>query len=281
MARSAIKFKHVYAGLLAASLAAALLLPAETGARLRGITAGLFRPVAGTAHAGAGAVAGFGGERPDPSAAKKSAGELRDENRRLRIEVANLAGRLDAMAALARERERLGPVAQLCRPSRVVGTAPGVGDGLRIAGRFAAGLPVLYSGGVAGRTDAPGAVRLVTDDGFKFEAAFARYAPASEGDGGAARFQPLATPPPVVRGAGGGKMLVDRMYAEDLQKAGVRPGDWVVLSDPDWPAELRNYRVGTVARLDPLPASPGFVRVTIDPPQDLAALREVMVFVGE
>ena len=279
MARSAVQFKHVYAGLLAGALASALALPPDVGARLRGIAAPLFRPVAGPLHATAGAVAGFAEQRRDPAAAGKSADAVRIENERLRLEVANLEGRLKAMAALARERQRLGPIAELCRPARVTGTAPGVGDGLLIAGRFDRGLPVLYSGGLAGRTDGPGAVRLLTDDGFKFEAGFARYAPAA--DSGGPEFQPLPTPTPVVRGAGGGAMVIDRMVAEDLQKAGVRPGDWVLLDDPDWSADLRNYRVGTVKSIDPIPASPGFVRVAIAPPQDLAALREVMVFVGE
>ena len=135
---------------------------------------------------------------------------------------------------------------------------------------------MLYAAGVAGRTDGPGSVRLLTDAGFKFGAAFGRY--ADDAPSGPT-FHPLPTEPPVVRGTGGG-MEIERARLDDLTAAGVRVGDWVVLDDPDWPAPLRDWRVGTVASIEPIASAPGFARVGVDAPRDLTQLREVMVYVG-
>ena len=141
------EFRRAYVALLAGALLAALALPERVGARLRGIGATAFRPVSRASYEAAGTLLGFG---DDPSAAPAFGDAfppgataapvadaapavelplLRSENERLRLAVANLTGRLDAMAGLARERARLGPVAELCEPARVVGDRGGGAGG--------------------------------------------------------------------------------------------------------------------------------------------------------
>jgi hypothetical protein len=85
----------------------------------------------------------------------------------------------------------------------------------------------------------------------------------------------------LAEGTGDGAMIIRNVAVKQIEKIGVRPDDWVVLSDrTDWPMALDGYRVGLVRSIVPS-RSPGFAEVRLLPVQSLVALREVMVMKKE
>ena len=67
---------------------------------------------------------------------------------------------------------------------------------------------------------------------------------------------------------------------EQAKAAGLKPGDWVVVRDEDWPNVLQRYRVGRVEKVQQWSQGAGFAEIEVKPPADLMQLREVLVLVN-
>lgn len=143
--------------------------------------------------------------------------------------------------------------------------------------------------GIVGRVAAVGVgnqaeVRLLTDRASRVLVEFVR--PVGRADG-ATELARLALDPTVMQGRGPGEneMVVDGLGLEAVQRAGVRPGDWVVLRhqiDPDpWPAAFQGRRVGVVTAVNQRVGQAGFADIRIRPGVDLMALREVNLDIVE
>jgi hypothetical protein len=156
---------------------------------------------------------------------------------------------------------RLAPVRVSIRPGAVAWVDSG------IVGRVA-------SVGVGNQAE----VRLLTDRASRVLVEFVR--PVGRADG-ATELVRLALDPTVMQGRGpaDNEMVVDGLGLEAVQRAGVRPGDWVVLRhqiDPDpWPAAFQGRRVGVVTAVNQRVGQAGFADIRIRPGVDLMALREV------
>jgi cell shape-determining protein MreC len=210
----------------------------------------------------------------------RSGGEIYLENQQLRMQVANLQGIVAQLQEREADRAKLGDVRSLCTPVGVIGTDSGLRDSLMLGATtmdgVRDGMPVLYTGGIAGKISRAGVggsqVLLVTDPGSKLTAVFARFTKKPDGT---PDFQRLANEPVLFQGNGNGMMVsrITEKFANDMK---LKLEDWVVLSDHDWPAVLDGYRIGRVVSVAPS-KSPGFVDVKIVPDSDLMAVREVMV----
>ena len=106
------------------------------------------------------------------------------ENVRLRQQVSWLTEQNRQLAVLAHERQALGDLSTLCQRFSVGGADAGNRESLQLAGGVLTNVhedqPVLYSGGLAGRIDASGHVRLLTDPGFSVIGRFVRFAQQGE-----------------------------------------------------------------------------------------------------
>lgn len=210
--------------------------------------------------------------------------QVYEQNEMLAQQMLSLQGQLETLRAIVRDRQKLGE-SLLSRSAPAVVTASD-GDTLFVVNHTGAplspGLPVLHYGsvrvgiaGIVGEVGAGGAqVHLLTHPTVRLNARFARFLE----DG---TLDVLDTEQPLVEGVGGGTMTIMRHRLEDLQAAGVKPGDWVIFDDPasSWPEAIRYLRIGTVAGIEEIPDAPGFARVSVAPPVDLKAIREVMIVV--
>ena len=271
--------RTTFAVLMLAAAGGAVFAPAAGGVQAAGAMA--VAPVSHPARLVAGGVAGLLDRTPaaDPAGGDdpRRLAAVYAENDRLRQAVERLTVQLDGLKRLNRDRDKLGSsLRRFCEPAAVVGAVEGEGDLLQLAGVGSAvvGSRVLHtdgrSGGVLGTIEAvaPGGsarARLVSDSAHRpFACRFVRY------DGGANAVRLLETRPFVVRGTGGNALAVERHQQADLEAAGVRPGDWAVLGDAEWPELLHGLRVGRVTAIEPLDDAPGQSRVRLEPPGDLA-----------
>lgn len=198
----------------------------------------------------------------------------------MRVAVVSLQEQLRAMKQLNAERDLVGPVRELTIPAAVTGADSGVRESISIAPTSSdgvkAGQPVVYTGGIAGRVDRAGVsgsqVRLITDGDFRFMANFGRY----RHNGNRLEFFRVPLPPQVIRGVGGGQMVIVNLTAKAVQEAGLAVGDWATLADGDWPMSLQGYRVGRIVEIRPARAAL-FSEVRLEPQTNLMGLREVMV----
>jgi cell shape-determining protein MreC len=274
---SQLGFNHVFAGLMGLSLISAFAVPPRYTDPLRASIQGLFYPVAAPARQAGGwlrqRVAG-------PETDGRSPGDILEENRRLRSEVTHLHGEVGTLQRTLQDRERIGPIADLCTPVAVMGADPARRDSLSLQGSFPAqweGLAVLYAGGMVGRIDRAGSggaqVRLVTDRGFGAAARFGRFdslAPAGQ------RFAYIETKAAFLEGCGDGRMVVRNLQVRDVEAAQLRAGDVAVLDDHEWPI-LRGQLLGTIEKIEPRPESPLSADIYLRPQRTLTTLAEVMV----
>jgi hypothetical protein len=283
---SRIRFNHVFIALVLGSAISAFVLPVRVTDRLRAPVQILFAPVSRPVHvAAAGVLDRISPERivdeGTVGGVRREAEDVVTENQQLRLAVASLTGQLEELKRINADREALGDVRQLCMPVPVAGGDAGGRESLllqRTGSPLRAGMPVLYSGGIAGRLEHAGAgggrVRLVTDRGFRMTGSFGRF--ITTGDG-RVEFVRIATPQPLVEGIGNGQMRIRNLPLEQVRSASLAAGDWLVLSDPDWPANLDGYRIGRVEVITAASDAPGFADVRLRPERELLRLREVMV----
>jgi hypothetical protein len=213
------------------------------------------------------------------------------ENNLMRVKIASLTGQLARLEEMEAQRGTVGEVRDRCKPSRVLGV--GADAAQRQTLLIAAGshegvvdrMPVLYGdvggGGVAGRI-APGraqlagsVVQLITDKGFRAGVRFARFVPRADGAG--LDFKVITTGEVLAEGDGKGAMWIRNLTWKDATAAGIKPDDWVILQDEDWPDALQRYRLGKIDSIARRPNAAGFAEIKVTPPTDLLNLREVLV----
>lgn len=221
------------------------------------------------------------GAHADPADSGPQLTALRQENAELRVTIASLRGQLDRVGQQAAEMGYLGPIRDACTRYRVDGADSAGRDTLVIAGSSLSGLthgmPVVYPQGLVGRIERAGPagaqVRLITDVGFRFTGAFARWDKDAHGR---LIYTRLAIPPTLIEGIGNGAMVARGLSIEQVGDEKLADS-WVVLDDDAWPIGLKDYHVGKVVDVGPRPDAPGFDQITIRPSTDLMQLRDVMV----
>jgi len=265
---------------------AAFFLPNRVSDRGRANVQSLFAPVAVPTRWAAGLLHGaVWPARATDQASPEQPRELANvyqENDELRVLLANVRGQLEHYKARAAEREELGQVSDRCSRYTVMGGDPGPRDSLAIIG-FKAGslqtrMVALTRDCIIGRIDRVGTggaqVLLMTDKQSKFTGTFGRYQPDAEGKPVFRRFD---LPPTLVQGSGQSVMRSELMQWKDVESAGLKENDWLVLDDTAWPDALRWYRVGRVVSVKQSRQSILFAEVLIRPTVDATQLREVMV----
>ncbi len=299
---NSLRFQHVYYGLLALAAMFAFVIPSRASDRLRANVQTLFWPVARPAHLiglrvshlRSPSVVRDEGARDPETPRDRSA--LIAENSTLRVQLANLSGRIAQLEALDKVLASVGDVRALCERFSVVGTSADASprDLLHIAASslqdVSPRMPVLYGdpsggaaatgGGIAGlvdRVEAGGAtVKLITDRSFGVRVGFARFVQKSDG---AIEFVMIAAPRVLAVGDGNGRLSIANLSWQQAKDSALREGDWVVLDDEDWPAVMQRYRIGRIEKIEPAAKGAGYPLIKIIPPVTLTSLRDVMVMV--
>lgn len=281
---SPIKFNTLFYFLMAVAALSAFVIPQQYTDKVEPQIQGLFYPVAGTARwAGSAVERRLGDAKPaDP----RTDASIRRENDRLLLENARLTFDLDELRKKDVEREKLGDVRRFCTPVKVVGSDAGNRESLAVSGSSLQGLKdgmcVLYGGDIVGTLQrsglAGGQVQLVTNKDFRVTAFFGTFQDTPKGK----QFIPFNNNNPMlVRGMGQGMMVCEMAHMAEVTQwgggRGLRPGDWALLNDPDWPAQLQARRIGKVVSVGKRKDAPLFAEIRIRPETDLKRLREVMV----
>lgn len=280
---SHLRFQHLFLGLMALGALGALALPEQLSTRGVPQLSMLFAPVARPA----GALAGwmfrrFGGDRPTDD---RDAQTIRGENAALHAELASLTVQLEELARRDAERQKLGAVRTLCTPVQVVGADAGARESLSLRCStlegVEAGMCVLYAGGVVGQVERAGIagaqVRLITDKNFRLRGSFGLF----RRRGNQIEFARLEAPTALLEGAGDDAMLIRGLPLDTARSAHLAVGDWVILSEPDWPDVLQGQPLGKVTKISPRPDAPLFAQIRVEPQSNLSRLREVMVMTKE
>jgi cell shape-determining protein MreC len=280
---SYLKFNHVFFGLMALSLLSAFVLPARVTDRAGSSVANIFLPISAPSRR----LAAWAHSKlvPRPIRDDGSPGNPRsvqkvyDENELMRIELGSLKEQLLRLQERESERSAVGEVRALCTPFTVAAGDSAGRDSLALSGSsfdgVAAGQPVLYPGGIAGKISRAGIgearVMLVTDTQFSAEVTFARFLYTD----GHPDLRSLSSEKYVLHGSGRGSMFTT-VSSSFMEETHLVAGDWAVLSDNEWGLAVRGYRIGQVSAVAPS-KSAGWFDVTIKPDQDLKKLDEVMV----
>jgi cell shape-determining protein MreC len=275
---SRLKFNHVFIVLMLISAACAFVVPLRmtntVRAQFQNVVSPISRPIGSFAHFVHSKLA------RSPKFDSRDSTVIALENDQLKTTIANLRAQVKSLQQLTAERQLLGDVLPLCTPVPVVGGDAGLRESLSLQSAVGLqdGMFALYSGGVVGRLDRAGysggaQVRLITDPGFSVQGEFVRF--VSDAQQGKSDFESIKAPSPLVQGAGNGMMVIRRLPLEEL--ADVKPGDWVVVRDRDWPLVLNGYKLGVVESKEPMSGAPLFAEVKVRPVTNLMQLREVMV----
>jgi cell shape-determining protein MreC len=280
---SYLKFNHVFFGLMALSLLSAFILPARISDHAGASVANIFLPISAPSRR----FASWAHSKLVPRQIRddgspgnpRSAREVYEENETLRIELMSIKQQLLRLEERESERAAVGEVRSLCTAFTVAAGDSAGRDSLALSGSsfdgVAAGQPVLYPGGIAGKISRAGIgearVMLVTDTQFSAEVTFARFLYTD----GHPDLRSLSSEKYVLHGSGHGSMTttVSSKFVEQTQLVA---GDWAVLSDNEWGLAVRGYRIGQVSAVTPS-KSAGWFDVVVKPDQDLKKLDEVMV----
>ena len=289
---SYLRIQHVFFGLMGLAAVVAFVVPPRVAARFTPQVQVLFAPVSRPV----GGVAAWVTHRVAPPGIDdpRSTQDIREDNLRLRAELAWLQEQLGEASRRDTELAKLGPLKDRCQIFKVTGGDSGTRDSLALAGSTLEGLRndmyVLTLEGLVGRVQRAGIggaqVQLLSDPGFKVGVRFARYVPQDS------NYEYLGTPAVLAQGAGDGTMVVRTLKLSDvgLTPDGKRPKksdglreetDYAFLSDNDCPRELQGEPIGKVVRVGPRPDARLFAEVRIQPNTNLKRLREVMVMTKE
>ena len=274
---SAIKFNHVFVGLLVLSALSAFVINPKYTNRVRNVQ-GLFAPVASPVRRVALALDARLSQHEEKD--HRALADIRSENAELRTTLMAVMGQLEQLKHIDDERGQVGAVRPLCTPVAVVGTDTGTSESLSLAGTgndaIMQGMAVLYSQGLVGKIDRVGMsgsqVQLVTDRSFRVTARFRYWEKA---DNGAMIPKYRDTNEVVVQGQGKGAMIIDSVFPKDAEK--VQVGDEVVLADRAWPTTVTGQRLGQVTSKNPRRDVAQFFEVHLKPMRNLKELQEVMV----
>jgi rod shape-determining protein MreC len=272
---SYLKYKHVFTVLMVLAGTSAFVAPPELlQARVPEVGV-LFAPVSWPT----GVIGRWAHDKisPELSADQRSSEVVKRENEILKNEVSGLTERLLAFQKLEEYRKLIGDIRPFCTPYRVIGSDSGARASLMIRGSSIQGLRdgmfVLYPDGIVGLVRRAGVagvrVQLVTDPGFLVRVGFARFQNG--------KFILLNAPQAVVQGTGKGTMRILGRTLEEVKAAGLKPGDYVILTEPDWPPYLQGWHLGKITAVGVRSDHPLFAQITVEPSQNLTLLNEVMI----
>lgn len=280
---SQLRFNHVFFMLMCLSFVSALFLPAKSTDRVRSSVANIFLPASWpvrkvTALVHDKLVPRRIRDEGSPNQPRLPA-EVYAENQQLRTLAASLKGQLLYLQERENERQKLGEIGPFCTLCSVAAGDSGGRDSLMLSATsfddITAGMPVLYSGGFAGKILRVGMgearVQLVTDPDFKVQIDFARQVIVE----GKPDLIPLNSPPTVLKGRGKGLMqtTVSNKY---LDESKLQEGDYATVKDSEFPKIVSGYRIGRVTAISPSKDA-GWYSVTVEPFEDLKRLTEVLV----
>jgi hypothetical protein len=280
---SAFRFNHVFAALMVISALSAFVIPEKYTTKVQPQVQGLFQPVAKPTRAIAAWAAGRV-EKPDPTETR-DVKTLAAENERLRQDYMAAMHANDELRRRIQEYEQLGELRQHCTPVRTVGPDAGGRESLLIKAHEALkqGQFVLSPRGIVGVLERPpgvagASVRLITDPGVRVEAYFATYTLGGDGHSYRVRLDAGDDPlVPLVQGVGKGAMQCLSLTMEQVQKANVQAGTYVMLEDKEWDERLHGRPLGRVSRVAPQTTAPLYADIRIEPVANLLRLQEVMV----
>jgi cell shape-determining protein MreC len=272
---SFFRLKHLFAGLMTLSAACAFVVPARIlQGRVPAIDL-LFAPVSKPS----GAIAGWAHgsvAAPELSADTREADVVKRENESLKDEVMSLRARLDALEAQEADEKQIGDIRRFCTRFSVTSSDAGTHASLGILGSSWQGLHdgmiALYPGGIVGRVERSGIagarIQLITDTGFRVDVGFVRF------DGAAfVRLKPAQT---YAEGTGRGAMRIIGLTKDAA--SGLKKGDWCILNDHDWPANLQGRALGRIGSIGPRSDAPlTFTQIIVEPTQNLLRLSKVLI----
>ena len=292
---SYLRFNHVFFALMGLSALSALVIPSRYATKFQPQIQSLFAPVSRPVWS----VAAWVSNRVTPPAANdpRSAQDIRQENQRLRAQLARLQAQVDELSRRDAALSELGQKRELCRIAKVVGADAGTRDSLAIAGSSFDGLReeqyVLSPVGLVGQIQRAGAagaqVRLLTDRAFHIRVRFRRFFPGSNPP----RYVDVATPLVLAEGTGNGTMVVRGLALSAIGlDADLRPqpgndgallkaGDVAVVADGECPSALQGEPIGRVTRILHRRDHLLFAEIVIQPEADVRRLTEVMVMTKE
>lgn len=265
------------------SFISALFLPAKSTDRVRSSVANIFLPASFTVRKVTALVHDklvpprIHDER-SPNQPRMPA-EVYAENQKLWTLAASLKGQLLLLQERENERQKLGEIGPFCTVCSVAAGDSGGRDSVMLSATsfddITAGMPVLYSGGFAGKILRVGVgearVQLVTDPSFTVQIDFARQVIVD----GKPDLIPLNSPSTILKGRGNGLMqtTVSNKY---LDESKLQEGDYATVKDSEFPKIVSGYRVGQITTITPSKEA-GWYLVTIKPFEDLKKLTEVLV----
>ena len=279
-------FNKIYLALLLLAAISVFALPKPIPTRMTQQLQWLFAPVSRAVRVVVSPIYGrLHPERRDvesPADAPRTYAEIAQENRELRLALANLTQQLEYLQEINSLREQLGPLRQISRPMRVIGVdSSPVRRSLAVQGLtegIKTGMAVLYAGGMVGRIDRVGwgnaaQVQLISDTGYRIGGHFGRQV----NEDGQLRFKDLGTFHCVVEGNGKRGMIIHNVKMAEVNAAGVAVGDWAVVADGDYPQVLQGYRIAQVTAIRPSRSTLLFAEMDLEPQTNLQMLTEVMV----
>jgi cell shape-determining protein MreC len=296
---AALKFNHLFAGLMAASFVTAFVLPNKNAGEHFGMLQGLLRPVSSPARWVAHSIYDrlhrqeqvIDVESPVTPRAPTT---IYEENEQLRTAYASLKMKFDQLAELNADRSAVGDIRKLCRPATVSGgdssalretltisspaSASTMIDSPVIRGNASASpIPCDLIGKVIRGGPLGAQVRLVTDPGFVLNASIGRY----ETKDGQTHLTIIEKLHPLIKGIGHNQMAVATNYSvKQVQDAGLAVGDLIMLDDHDgWPLNIQGFTVGRITSIGHQLKQPQVADIRIEPDIHLMRLTEVMVMV--
>ena len=82
---------------------------------------------------------------------------------------------------------------------------------------------------------------------------------------------------PSFRGQARGRCRSLGRTIEEVKTAGLKSGDYVILTEPDWPPYLQGWHLGRIASIGVRSDHPLFAQIVVEPPRNLLLLNEVMI----
>jgi cell shape-determining protein MreC len=294
---SGVRFNQVFIAFVLLSGICSFAVPERLASAVRGNIDGLFAPVSVPVRKVAGTLSGRLRPEPQPNLPEVdlngAPAPLREEVLHLRAVVTNLSAQLAESDEVKASRALWGNVSDYCAPFKVMGgeTGEGLRQVLTIRSSggdgLVAGMPVIYRDSIMGKITSVGIssaqVQLVSDPKFRVTARIGRFRYDADG---LPEFVSLETRQPLLQGKGSGDslMTIANLSTDEVQKAGIRQGDWVVLDEKDsdqWPPALRCFLLGQIDHVGEQLKAKGWADLTVRPWRDPQKLREVMVVTGK
>jgi cell shape-determining protein MreC len=271
---SKFRFNQLFITLMALGLLGSLVISPDVTNRAKGKEEVLLYPVVKPVRAIAGMFHRKYGrkELPPGETTVRKDPELAAENSELRQHIVFLNQQLEDLRLVESERKHLGKLLDYFKPVTVqAGDSTPDRESLSFLPtsgiETSLGTAVMGAEGLVGRMVEGRRIRLITDKGFTITGQFGRWDNA--------QWKPLATPKPSVRGIGNGQMRIDNLSVKEAE--GLKPGDWVVVSDTDYPAIIQERQIGQIDTIRPIPNKPLFAEIIVKPRVDLRKIDEVLI----